>query len=392
MLVGLGVIIILAIMGGLIAYIGDKLGTKVGKRRMSLFGLRPKHTSIIVTIVTGILISACTLGVLTIVSKDVRTALFGMEQLKATMRQLNADIAAKNEQLASGKQLLTTKTKELQTIQNDVQATQKELAEARAARDAMGKDLVSAQEAYEEATQKLEDSHKNIRQLEAIKVDMENHISDLQITQKQLETGITTLREGTVLFRIGETLSSGVVQPGLDEIGSENALGNIINNTNGMILRRLHSDESKSVLYVSRQNVAAVVRDIAASKEPMLVRIIAAGNIIYGEPTLAEIKVYPYRLIFHEGDVIYTSVMQGGGNAQDGILSFLKDVNAQSKAKGILPDTLTGEVGSLSGKELFDTIHKVETMNGPVQIRAVVTDDAYTSGPVHIHLVVTSAS
>ena len=202
MLVGLGVIIILAIMGGLIAYIGDKLGTKVGKRRMSLFGLRPKHTSIIVTIVTGILISACTLGVLTIVSKDVRTALFGMEQLKATMRQLNADIAAKNEQLASGKQLLTTKTKELQTIQNDVQATQKELAEARAARDAMGKDLVSAQEAYEEATQKLEDSHKNIRQLEAIKVDMENHISDLQITQKQLETGITTLREGTVLFRI----------------------------------------------------------------------------------------------------------------------------------------------------------------------------------------------
>lgn len=54
MLVGLKILFIIAIMGGLIAYMGDKLGTKVGKRKMSLFGLRPKHTSIIVTIVTGL--------------------------------------------------------------------------------------------------------------------------------------------------------------------------------------------------------------------------------------------------------------------------------------------------------------------------------------------------
>ena len=45
MLVGLKILVIIAIMGGLIAYMGDKLGTKVGKRRMSLFGLRPKHPS-----------------------------------------------------------------------------------------------------------------------------------------------------------------------------------------------------------------------------------------------------------------------------------------------------------------------------------------------------------
>ena len=56
MVVGVKILIIIALMGGLIAYMGDKLGTKVGKRRMSLFGLRPKHTSIIVTIVTGLLI------------------------------------------------------------------------------------------------------------------------------------------------------------------------------------------------------------------------------------------------------------------------------------------------------------------------------------------------
>ena len=58
---------------------GDKLGTKIGKRRMSLFGLRPKHTSIIVTIVTGLLVAAATVGVLTFTSQSVRTALFGKD-------------------------------------------------------------------------------------------------------------------------------------------------------------------------------------------------------------------------------------------------------------------------------------------------------------------------
>ena len=88
MLVGLKILFIIAIMGGLIAYMGDKLGTKVGKRKMSLFGLRPKHTSIIVTIVTGLLVAATTVGVLTITSQSVRTALFGMDQL-LKMRSLS---------------------------------------------------------------------------------------------------------------------------------------------------------------------------------------------------------------------------------------------------------------------------------------------------------------
>ena len=37
----------MAIVGGLIAYLADKMGSKIGKKRMSVFGLRPKHTSIL---------------------------------------------------------------------------------------------------------------------------------------------------------------------------------------------------------------------------------------------------------------------------------------------------------------------------------------------------------
>ena len=101
---GVLLILVLIVTGGAIAFIGDRLGSKVGKKRLSLFGLRPRHTSIIVTIVTGILITTTTLGVMTAVSKDVRTALFGMEKLNRTMQETKANLLATQADLDSATQ------------------------------------------------------------------------------------------------------------------------------------------------------------------------------------------------------------------------------------------------------------------------------------------------
>ena len=50
---GVILIAVMILTGGAIAFIGDKLGTKIGKKRLSIFGLRPRHTSIIVTIINN---------------------------------------------------------------------------------------------------------------------------------------------------------------------------------------------------------------------------------------------------------------------------------------------------------------------------------------------------
>lgn len=386
MLVGLNIILIIAIMGGAIAFIGDKLGTKIGKRRMSIFGLRPKHTSIIMTIVTGILISAFTLGVLAIASENVRIALFGMEQLRAEMDQLNSDVAAKNQELEAGKKELSEKTVALNTMRKDVQATQEELEEARAARNAMSEELVSVQEAYRQADARLAQSAKDIQTLENTRTELEQHIEDLRVTTKRLEEGITHVREGTVLFRVGEVLSGALVCPGLTEDESAKAITSILNDTNGLILRRLGIDENRAVIYVSRNNLEEVAKQVASATEPMTIRVTAAANIIYGEAVLAEIHAYPYQKIYDKGDVIWSAEVEGGDNAQFAVLSFLKDVNAQAKSKGILPDPISGDVGSLPGDELFDTIRQLSRLSGPVRIRAIVNEDTYTTGPVQIEL------
>ena len=380
MLVGLKILAIIAVMGGIIAYVGDKIGTKVGKQRMSLFGLRPKYTSIVVTIITGLMIAAATVGVLSISSRSVRTALFGLDQMYAQMEELNQQIAAKNEELKARQAEIDAQAEQMNTLQEAVQASQQELAEVRAARDAMGADLQSVKEAYQEAQGRMGD-------LEKARRVMEDHIADLQFTAKNLENNITNLREGTVMFRVGELLSSATVRPGLSETEAQGVLTDILNDTNGLILKRFNIKEEQSVLYVSRSNMADVAKQLAAADTPMMVRIVASGNIIVGEPAIAKIQIYPQRLIYHKGDIVWVGGINGGDNAQNAVVDFLGEVN---KEKGIIPDPLSGEVGNVPGAELFEVINQVRNTNGPLRIEAITTKDTYSSDTLQIRLKITS--
>lgn len=383
MLVGLKILAIIAVMGGIIAYVGDKIGTKVGKQRMSLFGLRPKYTSIVVTIITGLMIAAATVGVLSISSRSVRTALFGLDQMYAQMEELNQQIAAKNEELKARQAEIDAQAEEMNTMQEAVQASQQELEEVRAARDAMGADLQSVKEAYQEAQGRMGD-------LEKARRVMEDHIADLQFTAKNLENNITNLREGTVMFRVGELLSSATVRPGLSETEAQGVLTDILNDTNGLILKRFNIKEEQSVLYVSRSNMADAAKQLAAADTPMMVRIVASGNIIVGEPAIAKIQIFPQRLIYHKGDIVWVGGINGGDNAQNAVVDFLGEVNKRAKEKGIIPDPLSGEVGNVPGAELFEVINQVRNTNGPLRIEAITTKDTYSSDTLQIRLKITS--
>jgi uncharacterized protein (DUF3084 family) len=95
---GFALIAILIITGGAIAYIGDRIGMRVGRKRLTLFGLRPKYTSIVITIITGILIAGATMTVLVFVSADVRTALFKMNEIKSELAQTKSTLSQTQEE------------------------------------------------------------------------------------------------------------------------------------------------------------------------------------------------------------------------------------------------------------------------------------------------------
>ena len=65
----------------------------------------------------------------------------------------------------------------------------------------------------------------------------------------------------------------------------------------------------------------------------MVVQVVAAGNIIAGEPAVAVIQVYPQQFIYKNGEVIHSAVMDGGPNAQSAMLQFLKQVNEKARER-----------------------------------------------------------
>ncbi len=72
-------LVLTLLAGGVLSIVGDRIGMKFAKRRISLWGLRPKHTSSILTALTGTMISLVVIVILAIVSESVRTSLFPLQ-------------------------------------------------------------------------------------------------------------------------------------------------------------------------------------------------------------------------------------------------------------------------------------------------------------------------
>ena len=80
-------IIFLLLLGGLISTLGDLLGSKIGKARFSVLSLRPKKTAILITIMTGSLISASSLFLMILVNRQLRVGLFKLGDLQKKLQQ-----------------------------------------------------------------------------------------------------------------------------------------------------------------------------------------------------------------------------------------------------------------------------------------------------------------
>ena len=108
-------IIFLLLLGGLISTLGDLLGSRIGKARFSILKLRPKKTAILITILTGGLISASSLSLMILVNRQLRVGLFRLGDLQ--------------KQLQDSRKLLIPLKEERRKLENKIQAKENELTQ-----------------------------------------------------------------------------------------------------------------------------------------------------------------------------------------------------------------------------------------------------------------------
>ncbi|EHG25903.1 DUF3084 domain-containing protein [Selenomonas noxia] len=377
---GITLILVLAVVGGVIAFIGDRLGTRIGKRKLSIFGLRPRHTAVVVTIFTGVCITTVTFGIMAAVSENVRTALFGMDRLNAMIADTRAALDFTSGELERAQSAQEKASSELAKSEEEIARLEGEQSSLRAESDRLSagnRALMMEKEGLVSINGRLAGENQNLQE----------DIRTLGIRAQELRTGILNLREGNITYQAGEIIASGIIPAGLSHDEIERGLAGIAQLGTRNISARLGENHTDQDIWIYRPEYDAAIRAIEESSADMIVRIVAAGNLVRGDEIRASIELYPNRVIYRDGELIiarvYAPEVLGRGTEQS-VMAFLREVNAAAAAKGILPDPIRGTVGVIEGAEFYALVQDLAGRTGAVVISAYADGDTDAMGPLRL--------
>lgn len=208
-----GYILIAAIfiLGGIIAAFGDRLGTKIGKARLRLFKLRPRQTAMLITVITGMLISALTLGILFSLSKSLRRGIFQLDDILKEKRQIEGELnqvrqekqqveqqlgQVRNEQSQAVENLdainldFEQSKQQLKRISGQAKKLQQELDNLLAERDKQLKQLNQLQQQSQELQSQLQQREQKIADQDRVLSQKETRLQELQQQQQVLQAQV----------------------------------------------------------------------------------------------------------------------------------------------------------------------------------------------------------
>lgn len=371
---GFRLVLALIITGGIIAFIGDKIGHRVGRQRLTIFGLRPRYTSILVTILTGIFIAGASLGILTIVSGDVRTALFAMKTLKANLVQSQG--------------ALKVKEKELGEKQLQAQKLESQIAERNKQYESVAAELGDAKKQWEfekGRVDRLKDLDNRLR----LEVDALNQ--EKGKLEKEIGVLQTSLYFGNLAFRADEIVAATVIQGGQPlDVTRKNVLAFLNGPANDAAVRRVGEVSGGSAMQLVSEQLDQVVTMVSETPGPIVLRVVAWSNTLTHTPVPVYLELYRNEKIYGAGETIATRTVNASENPDqllDEILKLLAEVNQRVVQKGMIT-TPEGTVGQTTGWDDIPTlINQIKEMGGKVQVKAVAAADIWTTkGPLQVKL------
>ena len=394
---GIRLMFLLAVMGGLIAFIADKLGSKIGKKKLSVFGLRPHDTSVLLTVLSGVLIALFSVGILAVSSESARTALFGMEKLQKELFRLNSEKRTAEDEY--NKAMSALKEKNAAIADLDVK-----IREANAAKTAAEKNLLAANNSlnevrgqYESTQGALVNAKNEVQSLTEARDKLNEEIKGLQEETDVLQQGLAVMRGGQMMYRSGEVVFAGIIHTGTEE-ENRNQMSWLMGSANTAAMNRIGLDPSSKaeIVWAQREEYDRLLKLLGKAKgNNVLVRVRSLANTVVGQPVLCGLEVIPNKLIYKDGSKIHQKVIDMNDmkvTPDQAFMLFLQEINQISVKAGIMPDPITGKVGNMNAVTMVDTVNKMQRMGGKIRLTAFADGNITTAGPVELRLKLEKAS
>jgi uncharacterized protein (DUF3084 family) len=395
-------ILALLVLGGVLSTLGDRLGSTVGKARLSLFNLRPRDTAVLITVLTGSLISAVSLGLMLLVSQQLRVGLFQLDQIQARLQESRSALQSSQlelrrrraelerarqvriqaersrdqalisqrharQQLRDAEQKVDSLRQALQPLQQ--QRTRLELERERLSRDVRGRDA-------------------EIRRTEAELASVRSRIAAGEKELKSLESNVIALRRGDVVIASGQPLATAKVASQRQGPAQE-VINALLRQANAAAFQLLLPGQTpnRQILLVPRDDISRLA-GLLSQPGGWVVSIRSATNVLRGEQrVLAFPDLRPNRVVVRQGEVMARTALEPDVRTPTEVRSRLNLLLAAAYAKAQRQGTLVD--GLQFDPNQFNSLGRDLSERPPGQaalLEAIARQEAETPDPIVVEL------
>jgi len=367
-------ILALLVLGGVLSTLGDRLGTRVGKARLSLLGLRPRNTAVLITVLTGSLISAISLGLMLLVSNRLRVGLFQLDQLQDRLQQSRSALQRSTGELLTAERERNQAQQRAQQLRRELTPLLAQRAQLERERDALSR----------EVQQRDTEIRSNKQELGRVRQQIASRSQEL----KGLESHLIALRRGDVVISSGQPLATAKVRLERPEQASD-VINALLQQANRNAFNRVLPGETpnRQILLVPRNDIAKL-ETLIRQPGSWVVSILSAANVLRGErQVLGFPDLRPNRSVVQQGEVLASTTIEGDLRDASQITRrlnlLLAAAYARAQRQGTLTDGLQFDIARVNQlvRELSE-----RPAGQVVQLEAVALNSAETPDPIGVDL------
>lgn len=441
--VGLLLIATVLVLGGLIATLGDRIGMRVGKARLSLFNLRPRQTATVVSILTGSIISASTLSLLLIASEQLRKGLFEFEEIQSNLSEARTALEETQTAKAGVEESLNRVTRQKISAEGELEEVITSLDQATARETIIRKRLDQTQNQLgivsDQANQlqgeigRLQQDRQSLqRQQTEVKRqiaqrdrslaqrDQELLQRDRAIAQREdaldrlkteqafledeiqrLESEFIKLRAGNVAISRNQTLALLITRP-KSITAATTEIEQLLVEANRLALNEIWPDapnKTVQILRINSQIVRGISRTITDGQQ-YVIRVSVSGNYVVGEPCVVQQEEPPCveislqaevnRVVFEQGETLARVPIETAYPSTPSLVETLRTLVTSAQIKASLEGIIIVDNPRVAGgfsTPVIDFLNQVQNYGAPLEIEAVAGKQIFTTGPLALELV-----